>query len=294
MVGTSGTDSTRVSNFLGRVGERVRDARARMGISRRVLSDMSGVSLRYLAQLESGKGNISIGLLLRIADSLNVGIEWLITQNDPWTSELGQLAALLRGASEVQREQVMKVLDPGHFKLRRANKIALIGLRGAGKSSLGRLAAAALKVKFLELDAVIEDTGGMPVSEIFALYGQDGYRLLEGQALEKIAATPQALVLAVAGGIVSKLDSFNFLLQNFHTVWLRAEPQEHMLRVRAQGDERPMTGNPDAMQELRNILASRAKLYARAETQVNTSNSKLEESLEELLQVIARNAFLTD
>ena len=149
-------------------------------------------------------------------------------------------------------------------------------------------------MRFLELDEEIEQTSGIPVNEVFSLYGQEGYRLLERQSLEKIVSIHDSLILAVAGGIVSKPDAFNFLLQNFHTIWLRAEPEEHMLRVRAQGDERPMTGNPDAMKDLRNILTSRESLYSRAEAQLNTSNVKLEASLQELLRVIERNGFLED
>lgn len=291
---TAKTGAAKVARFLASVGNRVRSARAHKGISRRVLSKMSGVSERYLAQLESGQGNISIGLLLRIADALDFSIEGLVADEDPWTSEIGMIFFLTRSATKEQRERILKILDPGSSNLRQANRIALIGLRGAGKSSLGRLAASELGLTFLELNEEIELASGMAVNEIFALYGQEGYRLLERQSLERIVATHDSLVLAVAGGIVSKPDTFNYLLRNYHTIWLKAEPEEHMMRVRAQGDERPMAGNPDAMEELRSILTSREVLYSRAEAQVDTSDAKLEESLEGVLRVIDRNAFLAD
>ncbi|MFQ5622004.1 MAG: helix-turn-helix transcriptional regulator [Paracoccaceae bacterium] len=285
-------DDAKVARFLVSVGERVRNARTRMGISRRVLSEMSGVSQRYLAQLESGQGNISIGLLMRIADALDFGIEWLVSDDDPWNSETARASYLLRGATKDQRERIFRILEPGQPKLAKANRIALIGLRGAGKSTLGRLAASALGLHFLELNDEIEQTGGMPVNEIIELYGQEGYRLLERQAVERVAATHDSLILAVAGGIVSQPETFNYLLRHYYTVWLKAAPEEHMQRVRAQGDERPMAGNPDAMNELRSILTSREVLYSKADARVNTSNATVEESLAELSTVIEKNAFL--
>lgn len=285
-----GSDNT--SAFLKTVGDRVRNARARMGISRRVLSETSGVSQRYLAQLESGQGNISIGLLLKIADALDFGIEWLVSEEDPWSSETARAFYLLRSATKDQREQVFNILEPGQPNQSRANRIALIGLRGAGKSTLGPSAATALDIPFLELNDEVEQTGGMPVIEIIALYGQEGYRLLEHQAVERVVATHDSLILAVAGGIVSQPETFNYLLRHYHTVWLKAEPEDHMQRVRAQGDERPMAGSVDAMKELRSILTSREMLYSRADSRVNTSRATANESLSELLQVINENAFL--
>ena len=134
----------------------------------------------------------------------------------------------------------------------------------------------------------------MPVNEIIALYGQEGYRLLERQAVERVVATHESVVLAVAGGIVSQPDTFNYLLRHYHTIWLKADPEEHMQRVLAQGDERPMAGNPDAMSELRSILTSREMLYAKADARVNTSRATVEESLAMLLQVVEEKAFLAD
>jgi XRE family aerobic/anaerobic benzoate catabolism transcriptional regulator len=280
------------SQFLARVGGRVRMARARKGISRRALSERSGVSQRHLAKLESGAGNISIALLKRIADALAYRIEWLIGEDDPSTSPVIAAMSLFRAAADDTRRKVFEILDPGFGGAARAQRIALIGLRGAGKSTLGLRCAAALALPFVELNREIQRASGMPVNEIIALFGQEGYRRLERQALERVATSHDRLVLAVAGGIVSEPDTFGALLRRFHTVWLKATPEEHMARVRAQGDMRPMAGIPAAMDELRSILTSREALYARSEAEVDTSGRDVEESLADLLAVIAERRFL--
>jgi XRE family transcriptional regulator, aerobic/anaerobic benzoate catabolism transcriptional regulator len=285
-------DDERIDRLLTCVGERVRSARARMGLSRRVLAERSGVSQRYLAQLESGQGNISIALLLRVADALDFRIEWLVAEDDPWTSDVVMISSLLRGATRTQRERVLEILDPENPGLRRAGRIAFIGLRGAGKSTLGRLAAAQLGLHFKELNDDIAEASGMPAGEVMALYGPEGYRHLERQSLERIVATHDRLILAVAGGIVSQPETYNYLLRHFHTIWLKAEPEEHMARVRGQGDERPMAGNPDAMAELRNILTSREALYARADVHINTSKVTLETSLKAVIEAIRNKRFV--
>lgn len=291
---SSHDDDERVNGLLGLVGERVRSARARMGLSRRVLAERSGVSQRYLAQLESGQGNISIGLLLRVAHALNFRIEWLVAEEDPWTSDTVVISSLLRGATRAQRARVLEILDPENPGLKRGSRIAFIGLRGAGKSTLGRLTAAKLGLPFKEIDEDIAEASGMPAGEVMALYGQEGYRHLERQSLERIVATYDRLIIAVAGGIVSQPETYNYLLRNFHTVWLRAEPEEHMARVRAQGDERPMAGNPDAMAELHNILTAREALYARAEAHIDTSKTTPERCLEAIVEMISNRRFLDD
>jgi len=280
------------ADFVALVGERVRMARARKSISRKVLSELSGVSLRYLAQLESGEGNISIALLKRVADALDHRIEWLVGEEDPWNSDVAAIASLFRTATREQRARVFEILDPQQESAKKARRIALIGLRGAGKSTLGRLSAEALDIPFVELNVEIEQISGMPVTEVMALYGQEGYRRLERETVERVAATHDVLMLAVAGGIVSEPDTFNYLLRYYHTIWLRAKPEEHMARVLEQGDTRPMAGNPGAMEELKAILASREALYARSDAQINTSGRTVEASLEDLLAVIADKGFL--
>lgn len=280
------------AQLLGKVGGRVRDARKRAGLSRRELSERSSVSQRYIAQLESGQGNISIGLLMYLAEALDLRMEWLVSDEDPWHSEAGSIHTLLPSATKEQLERVLAILDPEHPSRRRASRIALIGLRGAGKSTLGRLASDKLGLPFLELNDDIELASGMAVNEVMALYGQEGYRHLERDALERIVATHDSLVLAVAGGIVANPESYNYLLRNYHTIWLKAEPEEHMARVRGQGDERPMAGNPDAMEELRKILMSREVLYARASASLNTSKRTLEDSLSDILRIVEEKSFV--
>ena len=288
----AGASELSEDDFVRMVGERVRMARARRGISRKVLSELSGVSQRYLAQLEGGQGNISIALLKRIAVALDHRIEWLVGEDDPWNSDALRVAALFRAATVEQKRRVLALLDPDNAGEQRGRRVALIGLRGAGKSTLGRLAAAARDIPFVELNAEIEATSGMPVNELMALYGQEGYRRLERHAVERIAAAHDSVVLAVAGGIVSEPDTFNFLLRHFHTIWLKAKPEEHMSRVRKQGDTRPMAGNPAAMDELKTILTSRESLYAQSGAQVDTSGKDVEDSLADLLETIERERYL--
>ena len=261
--GEAGVDAS-VAVLIRRVGERVRRARERRGIPRRVLSDMSGVSPRYLAQLEAGEGNISIGLLQRVAVALDHRIEWLVGEDDPWNSDAMRVADLFRTASGDMQQSVLRVLSPEPAEILRARRICLIGLRGAGKSTLGALAGKALDIPFVELNTEIEEQSGMPVDEVIALYGQEGYRKLEAQAVTRVIATHDTMILAVAGGIVGEPETYNTLLGHFHTIWLKAAPDEHMARVRAQGDERPMAGNPEAMEQLRSILTSREALYGKA------------------------------
>ncbi|WP_281016623.1 MULTISPECIES: helix-turn-helix transcriptional regulator [unclassified Minwuia] len=281
-----------VADLMLQVGERVRKARERKGIPRRVLSEISGVSPRYLAQLESGAGNISIGLLKRVAMALDHRIEWLVGEDDPWSSEALRVADLFRSADRSTQEEVLRALNPEPEASRRANRICLIGLRGAGKSTLGRMAGAALDLPFVELNREIEAHGGMEIAEIMGLYGPEGYRTLEAEALGRIIATHDRMILAVAGGIVAEPRTYQTLLTRFHTIWLKAAPDEHMQRVRAQGDERPMAGNPEAMTQLRSLLTSREALYDRAQARLDTSGQTRETSLKHLLALIAERGFL--
>ncbi|HRE19558.1 MAG TPA: helix-turn-helix transcriptional regulator [Rhabdaerophilum sp.] len=281
-----------VAALMIRVGERVRKARERKGIPRRVLSDMSGVSPRYLAQLEAGDGNISIGLLQRVAIALDHRIEWLISEEDPWTSEALRIMDLYRVAGADVRKRVFQMLSPEPDEAMRAHRVCLIGLRGAGKSTLGAMAGKALGIPFVELNREIEEQAGMPVNEVLALYGQEGYRKLEAQAIGRVVATHESMILAVAGGIVAEPDTYKMLLSRFHTVWVKASPREHMMRVLAQGDTRPMSGNPEAMEQLKSILVSREPLYERALAQLDTSGKSIETSLAELLELIRERKFL--
>lgn len=285
-------NETEPQDLSARLGARVRRARQMRGISRRVLSESSEVSPRYLAQLEAGEGNISIGLLQRVAQALDYKVEWLIGEDDPWESDALQVTELYRQASDEVKASVMNTLRPQPIGDAQADRICLIGLRGAGKSTLGALLGAELGLPFIELTTRIEEMAGMPLSEVMAFYGQDGYRNLEAQALDRVIAAHDRLVLAVAGGIVAEPATYTNLLNRFHTVWLRASPSEHMDRVRAQGDERPMAGNPKAMEQLKCILASREMLYGRADAQMDTSGRTVNASLTELRKLVDQQGFL--
>lgn len=282
------------TSFLLAVGERVRAARARKNISRKTLSEISGISQRYLAQLETGSGNISIILLRRVADALDYKIEWLVGEDDPYSSSILPLIALYNQATADQRQKVLSMLEQDDPASARASRIAFIGLRGAGKSTIGRLFSAQKEMPFLELNDTIEEASGMPVDEVMALYGQEGYRRLEKQSVERIAATNDTIVLAVAGGIVSAPETFNYLLRNYHTIWLKADPEDHMGRVRKQGDERPMAGNPEAMAELRNILRDREALYNSADIVINTSQQSVSEVVAQVLSAVEEYRFLSN
>ena len=277
--------------LIQRVAERVRRARERKGIPRRVLSERSGVSPRYLAQLEAGEGNISIALLHRVAEALDHRMEWLVSEEDPWESEAIRVAEMFKSAPSPVRAQVLELLSPLPVAELKANRICLIGLRGAGKSTLGARVGAKLGMPFVELNREIEEIAGMPVTEVMALYGQEGYRKLESQAISRIIATHDSLILAVAGGIVAEPETYATLLSRFHTVWVQASPSEHMNRVRAQGDTRPMAGNPEAMEQLKSILSSREALYARAEARLDTTGRSPADSMEDLITLIANRGF---
>lgn len=262
--------------FLLGLGQRVRDARKSARLSRRDLADRTGISERYLAHLEGGTGNISIALLQRVAEAVQVSLSDLVEPPDP-------LVDRLRTASMAERARIEKMLSADY---REHGRVALIGLRGAGKSTLGRLAAQRLGLPFRELNDEIEQIAGVSVTEVFALYGSESYRRLEREALDGFASGPP-MILAVAGGITSNSDTFQLLLDAFRTIWLRASPIEHMERVRAQGDERPMAGNPAAMSELRTLLISREADYARANATVDTSGQTPKQSLGTLLKELA-------
>jgi XRE family transcriptional regulator, aerobic/anaerobic benzoate catabolism transcriptional regulator len=274
--------------FLTELGQRVRTMRALHGMSRKVLSRASGVSERYLAQLESGQGNASVILLRRISAAMGARLEDLLDQSERPT-EWSVVRELL-GRATPDQVSAVKALLAGPAAPSAANppadRVALIGLRGAGKSTLGRIVADELGWPFVELNREIESQHGLAVSEIFALYGQEGYRNLERQTLQNLVSRPGPMMLATAGGVVADPVTFDLVRSSFFTVWLKAKPEEHMRRVRQQGDLRPMGNDRSAMAELRGILKSREPLYAQARVTVDTSGLPAKGAAARLLQTI--------
>ena len=242
------------AQFLSVLGKRVRELREQRGLTRKTLARMANVSERYLGQLESGDGNVSIILLRHIASALAIAL-----------SDLLALA---------QQEPV------------RRQRIALIGLRGAGKTTLGRMLAEDLHTSFIELDQEIEQESGLPLGEIFTLYGQAGYRRIERRCLERVLKEHTHAVIAVGGGVVSEEDTFSLLLSHCHTVWLRAKPDEYMARVLAQGDLRPMAGHAEAMEDLKHLLSAREPFYRKADAVLDTSGQTREESFASLRHLV--------
>lgn len=276
------------AEFLSGLGRRVRELRDRRGMTRKLVAREASVSERHLAHLEGGDGNVSIVLLRRIAQALNVSLVELLSSEAQDTVERRLIRRFLERMPSHRLEEVVFRLmrDFGHEEALRRNRVALIGLRGAGKSTLGKRLAQDMGVLFIELVTEIEREVGMPASEIFSLYGQAGYRRMERRTLERVLKQHDRVVLSVGGGIVAQADTYDLLLSNCYTVWLKAKPEDHMSRVIAQGDLRPMAGNDEAMQDLRRILEAREALYAKADRSMDTSEGSEEQAFIRLKQLI--------
>ncbi len=279
--------------YLALLGERVRAARARRGMTRKILAHDSGVSERYLAQLEAGQGNVSIALLRRIAEAMSLPLGELVREGAERPIELTLLLQRLERLAPEQLAEAVRALTK-QFGLdrgaHRQDRIALIGLRGAGKSTLGRKLAAALDRPFIEMADEIQSVAGMSLDQIFDLSGQAGYRRYERRALERVLERHERFVAATGGSLVSEAGTYELLLGSCMTVWIKAAPEEHMARVVAQGDMRPMAGNAEAMDDLRQILAEREALYARADASLDTAGKSAERSFAELLQLVTSHA----
>ena len=282
---SAGADPDSESDYLKLLGERVRETRARRGMTRKILARDSGVSERYLAQLETGQGNVSILLLRQIAQALDTPLQALVLDGPEPPVDLVHTTEFLRRLPATELVEARRVLVEhfGGVDLEaRRGRIALIGLRGAGKSTLGSMLAYRIEAPFLELDRLIEQESGVSLSVIFDLYGQSGFRRLERRVLDQVIERYPRFVLATGGSLVSEPATFERLLTMCFTVWLRATPEEHMQRVIAQGDMRPMADNRESMSDLRRILDVREPLYRKADATINTSCSSVEESLEAL------------
>jgi XRE family transcriptional regulator, aerobic/anaerobic benzoate catabolism transcriptional regulator len=272
--------------FLAALGETVRTARARRGLTRKALARDAGVSERHLANLESGVGNPSILVLRQVALALACELTEIVGDAATQSPERTLIDDLLRRRSEAEltraRRALAALFGSATAAGRRAGRLALIGLRGAGKSTLGPMLADALGCPFVELSREIARVAGCSIPEIHALYGLSAYRRYERRALEETLATHARAVIATPGGLVVEAATFNLLLEHCFTVWLQATPEEHMNRVIAQGDLRPMSGNAEAMEDLQRILAGRSAFYAKADVVHDTAGETLAESFEGL------------
>ena len=291
--------------FLVALGKRVAGLRARRGMTRKSLAAAADVSERHLANMEYGLGNASVLVLLQVADALQCTISELVgditTSSPEWLMIREMLAQCDEAALQRVRVAMGSLLGTGgaHSDLARqaatapSARIALIGLRGAGKSTLGRMLADDLGFPFIEMSREIEKFAGCSVAEIQALYGVNAYRRYERRALEEAVQTHSQAVIATPGGLVSDASTFNQLLAHCTTVWLQADPQDHMNRVTAQGDLRPMAASTEAMDDLKGILAGRAAFYSKARFKVNTSAQPLQPTFLALRAVVRQALSMT-
>ena len=283
-------DEAADAEFIRALGRRVREGRARRGISRKTLALNAGVSERYLAQVENGETNPSVMVLRHISTALGFSLMELLDAQQEST-EYRLIQRFLEQLSPSRLEDALLCLmrEFGKEDASRRKRIALVGLRGAGKSTLGRALAGELAVPFVELNSAIEAEAGMSLNEVFSLYGQPGFRRLERRCLDNFITENESAVITVGGGIVSEAETFNLLLMNCFTVWVKATPEEHMSRVVAQGDFRPMEGNTEAMEDMRRILVAREPLYSKADFTLDTTGRPPEECLKHLRHAVVPN-----
>lgn len=284
------TESETKNPFLVALGERVRALRARQGTTRKALSIMTGVSERHLANLEYGEGNASILVLQQVAVALECSLAELIgdvtTASPEWLMIRSLLENKDEGALRRARVAIGEALGTMGAPSAASSRIALIGLRGAGKSTLGKMLADDLDFPFVELSQEIEKFAGCSISEIQALYGANAYRRYERRALEEAIQIYPEAVICTPGGLVSDTSTFNLLLSHCTTIWLQAAPEDHMQRVMKQGDFRPMAASKEAMEDLKHILAARAAFYSKAQAKLDTSAQSLEATFVALRQLV--------
>jgi XRE family transcriptional regulator, aerobic/anaerobic benzoate catabolism transcriptional regulator len=278
--------------FLVRVGERVRARRNGRGMTRKELAAAAGVSERHLGNLELGVGNASVLILLQVASALKCTPADFL-RDEERSAEWSLIRELLENQDEGTlrrvREAILPIVDAASTSTGpRPTRIALIGLRGAGKSSLGQMLAEDLGYPFLELSREIEKFAGCTISEIQSLYGQNAYRRYERRAVEETIQIYPEAVIAIPGGLVAEPATYNLVLSHCTTVWLNAHPEDHMNRVAAQGDVRPMAGNKEAMDDLKGILANRTPFYAKAEMHLDTSARPLDETFLSLRAMVRK------
>jgi XRE family aerobic/anaerobic benzoate catabolism transcriptional regulator len=282
------------ADFLAAIGREVRRQRAKRGMTRRQLAEGSGASERYLAQIESGNGNPSASVLRAIARALDLTASALLPDNGAHPAALGGILNLLAQVPEGELPELAQLIASRIAQVSgadRARRIALVGLRGAGKSTLGRLLAQHLGWPFIELDRAIEEDYGVGIPDLIEMAGIATFRRHERRALDRVVAAHEAAVITTAGGIVSIPETYAVLLRSTHTVWIKARPEDHMSRVMAQGDFRPMAQNRDvgskgAMADLVAILEARRADYSRAEAEIETAGDTVEQSFAKLLRAV--------
>ncbi|HEX3503829.1 MAG TPA: helix-turn-helix transcriptional regulator [Xanthobacteraceae bacterium] len=288
-VASSTSAPAAVTAFLAAIGNEVRRNRAKRGMTRRQLAQASETSERYLAQIESGAGNPSVSVLRAIALALDLPIVALLPETTAPNTALGAILDLLTQVPESELPALTKLIEARVAlpeQTDRARRIALVGLRGAGKSTLGRKLAEQLGWPFIELDRVVEEEYGARVTDLIEMAGIATFRRQERNALERVIATNESAVITTAGGIVSSRETYALLLRRTHTIWIKARPEDHMGRVMAQGDFRPMAQNRAAMADLLAILEARRADYARAQAELDTSGDTVEQSLAKLLRLV--------
>ena len=267
------------------LADRIKRLRKQIRLTRRGLSRQTGISERYLADLESGKANISIGLLVRVTDALGTSVAAILAGQDDVSVPYEPLRALLRRLTLDQQKEIYQLLSKRLGDDTRLKGVALIGLRGAGKSTLGATLAQATQTPFIRLSRKVEQLAGMSVGELMELGGEKTYRRYELMALKKIVEGDGKVVLEVSGGLVCEVETFDYLMKNFKVIWLKARPEEHMTRVIAQGDMRPMAGNAEAIEDLKAMLRAREADYSRADYVLNTTGRNIDTCLRELIEV---------
>ena len=270
---------------LNNIGLIVKKHRAKRGITRKLLASLSGISIRYLAQLEAGKANPTISILKNIAYALNMSLSDMLFENEYNEIQLGTLDNKLSEFSSEQLKKVHNLVENIYREntvKKNKNKIAFIGLRGAGKSTLGNMLHKEFNTPVFEVSNEIEILGGMNINEIIELGGQGMYRRFEYDIVSSFHKNHDNLILLTGGSIVSEKETYNYLLNNYFTVWIKASPMEHMSRVLMQGDSRPMNSNPRAMEDLNNILNERVSLYSKADLIIDTEDSSIKQSYSKL------------
>jgi XRE family aerobic/anaerobic benzoate catabolism transcriptional regulator len=276
--------------YLRKLADKIREARAQRGMTRNALADDSGVSLRFLAQLESGQGNPSILVLRRIASAMGFPPDNLLSAEPPPAIDRVLLMQMLKQLSDDEVAQARRLLSQhlGRDAVAVADKpyVTLIGLRGAGKTTLGRRLAKERGVPFFELDREVEREYGATIGEILQLHGQPGYRRFERESLQAVLSQNAAAIIETGGGLAADPETLPLLLEHSIAVWVRASPEEHMQRVIDQGDLRPMARSREAMRELKDILKAREPFYRQAHFHLATSGKTADQSFEELVRLL--------